>query len=583
MSPRGAAEPLWRSAEQDAVRDKLDETERGTTGMRLVVIASGFVLYPLVQGEIGDIPWLAWSVLVFAALYGGATWRWREVRERLELESAVATSVLDAGFTMVWLYATGGFDSPFFFAIYIAVISISIKFTARETFLGAAIYCAAYLGLAAVSGALHPERLGDLAIRSVYLFLTAGTGALISSQLLSMATARMEARRAAEAERLKERLHAAERLAALGTLAGGVGHEINNPLTWVTNNIKFVRDELGPDADTSIREALDDALDGTSRIASIVRDLKLFSQTRAQRKAVDVPALLRTVLKMAGTEIQHRARLRTDLRPVATVVADEAHLGQVFLNLVVNATHAMDAGRAETNELRVCTRPGSSGSVIIEISDTGMGMSPEVRERIFEPFFTTKDPGKGTGLGLAISHRIVTELGGHIEIDSELGRGTTMRVLLPAADELTASGDLLEPEAKSTSKLRVLVVDDEPLLLRVTTRILSPHAEVETAGDGLQALRRIRGGEVYDVVLCDLVMPEMSGMELHATLAREDPSLAERMLFMAGGAFTDEARAFLEREDIRWLSKPLNPRTLVEALEEQARGGEQRAGAGPAP
>ncbi|MCA9654689.1 MAG: response regulator [Myxococcales bacterium] len=565
-------------AAHDAVRDKLDEAERGIAAVRFALVVTGFVLYPFVTGRVGDRPWLAWSLLGCALIYGGATLRWRVIRERTRIESALATSLIDSSFTMLWLYATGGFDSPFFFAIYIAVISVAIRFTARETFAAAGLYCVAYLVLAEVSGVLGLARLGDIVIRSTYLFVAAAAGALISSQLLAMANARIAAQRAAEAERVKERLYEAERLAALGTLAGGVGHEINNPLTWVSANIELVRDELGDDASPTLREALRDLEDGTSRIAAIVKDLKVFTRADERRRAVDVIAPLRTAMKMAGNEIRHRAQLVTELRPVPRVMADEGRLGQVFLNLLVNAAQAMSAGRAGEDELRVCTREGSEGEVIVEISDTGPGIPPEVAERAFEPFFTTKPLGEGTGLGLAISHRIVTTLGGRLELDSEPGRGTTARVVLPAAEGPVVAEETNELEPVSV-RLRVLVVDDEPMLLRAVTRMLSVDAEVAAESTGAGALARVRAGEAFDVVLCDLLMPEMSGMELHAALEREAPELARRTLFMTGGAFTDDARAFLARDDVQWLEKPLRAKPVRRLLRRLADGEDLRASA----
>ena len=219
---------------------------------------------------------------------------------------------------------------------------------------------------------------------------------------------------------LKAQLAQTDRLTSLGTLAAGVAHEINNPLAYVLLNLGFVHEELAKlfrqDADEhvhEVRRALEHARDGAERIRDIVRSLKTFSRPENEMVApLDVARVLDATIAMVANEVRHRGRLVKDYAPTPTVVANEARLGQVFLNLLLNAVQALPEGRVERNVIRVVVRPGSSDNVFIEVHDNGVGIAPQVRGRIFEPFFTTKPVGVGTGLGLAICHGIVTRLGG---------------------------------------------------------------------------------------------------------------------------------------------------------------------------
>ena len=231
------------------------------------------------------------------------------------------------------------------------------------------------------------------------------------------------------------------RLASLGTLAAGVAHEVNNPLAYITSNLEFVRGTLDPasgpvdpEALAELRQAVEDSSDGVRRVREIVRSLKRFSgPERADRVALDVCAELDASLALASTEIRHRARLEKRLAPVAPVLAAEHELAQVFVNLLVNAAQAIPEGRSDDNVVRLSCAM-DCGEVVVEVGDTGAGIPPDVRSRMFEPFFTTKPVGIGTGLGLSICHGIVGRLGGRIEVESEVGRGSTFRVYLPAAD-----------------------------------------------------------------------------------------------------------------------------------------------------
>jgi CheY-like chemotaxis protein/two-component sensor histidine kinase len=312
-----------------------------------------------------------------------------------------------------------------------------------------------------------------------------------------------------------------------------------------------------------LEERLRDATVGAERVRAIVRDLRVLSRVDEQPlRPVDVHAALEASLAIAHNEIRHRARLVRDLAPVAKVMADEGRLTQVFINLLVNAAHAIPEGDAEKHEIRVVTR-ADSRTVSIEVHDTGTGIAPEALPRIFDPFFTTKAVGSGTGLGLAICHAIVTALGGRIEIESTPGRSTTARVVLPAAsptaEEPTDGHRNDRPKGKRGA---VLVIDDEPLIVKVVAEVLAPEHDIACETSGEAALARIRTGERFDAIVCDLMMPQLTGMALHEILQEIAPAQAQAMLFLTGGAFTARARAFLERVPGTTLEKPFDAEML---------------------
>jgi two-component system, NtrC family, sensor kinase len=248
-----------------------------------------------------------------------------------------------------------------------------------------------------------------------------------------------ERKRADEAmRRAEQRLQFADRLASLGTLAAGVAHEINNPLASLTANLKFAQISLPETASPEVREALTDAVHAAARVARIVRDMKTFSRGEDAVSVVDVSAVLRSTANLARAQLGHRGKLVCDLDDRARVLAGETSLGQVFLNLLVNAVQALPDRADGLNLIRLASRV-EDDTVVVEVEDNGAGIPAVVRDRIFDPFFTTKPVGEGTGLGLAISHDIITSLNGTIEVETEPGRFTTFRVRLPAAGDVTSS------------------------------------------------------------------------------------------------------------------------------------------------
>src|SRR5579883_321085 len=386
------------------------------------------------------------------------------------------------------------------------------------------------------------------------------------------------ARDVTERAEFQHQLLQRDRMAALGTLSAGVAHEINNPLTYLLVNLEHVLRRLraasasddpiaelagpvdsGTGSLTALVQALQQAVDGANRVRQIVRDLLTFSQGNVEQRSVtDVRGIVESAVQMAWHEIRHRARLVKTLAEVPPVDANEARLGQVFLNLLVNAAQAIPEGHADEHEIRVSTRTDEHGNAVVEVTDTGTGIAPEDMPRIFDPFFTTKGEG-GTGLGLAISHGTVKGLGGAIHVRSDPGRGTTFRVVLPATKSWrVSSGPSSAHDIRALERPRVLVIDDERLVGEAIARSLAEDSDVEVVTDAEQALARISGGKPYDVVLCDLMMPVMTGMDLYAEIVRTAPKLAGRIVFMTGGAFTARARAFLESVVNPCLEKPLD-------------------------
>jgi CheY-like chemotaxis protein len=257
-----------------------------------------------------------------------------------------------------------------------------------------------------------------------------------------------------------------------------------------------------------------------------------------------------------------------DLPPVH---GSEARLAQVFLNLLINATHAIPEGDAQSHEIRVAARALPSGRVLVEVRDTGAGIPAHILGRIFDPFFTTKPPGVGTGLGLSICQRIITEMGGQIEVESSAGRGSTFRVTLASAHSTATAAALetVEEETQVATRARVLVIDDDPAVGNALELVLAEHYDVEVLTSAQRALDRLRDGESYAAILCDLMMPELSGMEFHRELTGSHPELAAQVIFLTGGAFTPGADAFLDGISNPRLGKPFNTRELRALIAQQ--------------
>ncbi|MGB8329469.1 MAG: response regulator [Polyangiales bacterium] len=383
------------------------------------------------------------------------------------------------------------------------------------------------------------------------------------------------ARRAEERRDMESRLAFADRMASVGTLAAGVAHELNNPLMYVLSNLRLTREEIGsrdePDWLERVTQQLDEAIHGAVRMQHIVRDLKTFSRADdGQRGDVDVPSVLESSINICWNEIRHRATLERDFNETPPVDANESRLGQVFLNLLINAAQAMPDRKVSENRITARTYTDDEGWAVVEVADNGTGIAPDRMSRVFEPFFTTKSISEGTGLGLSICRNIIHDAGGTIEVQSEIDRGTTFLVRLPPSTRThVPSKTQAPPTVTSSARASVIVVDDEPLVGRSIRRALREH-RVQVFSSGEEAIERLCSDEPIDVVFCDLMMPEVSGMEVYAAVSSRRPEIASRFVFMTGGAFTAEARAFLDQNPVICLEKPFELRQIRDLVKERA-------------
>jgi len=373
---------------------------------------------------------------------------------------------------------------------------------------------------------------------------------------------------------LEAKLLLSDRLASIGTMASGITHEINNPLAYVATNLELIeRDLAALDAKPElarVRVALEAARHGSDRVREIVRGLKTFARPQDERQEiVSLERVVDFAARIVSVDLESRARLVREYADVGCVHANEARLTQVFVNLLVNAAHAIERGTPDENEIRIRIASAGDGRVAVEISDTGAGIPKANLERIFDPFFTTKPTGLGTGLGLAICKGIIAELDGDISVESKVGAGSTFRVTLSLVSDAGIAAPRSEPAPTSKTtcrRSRILVVDDEQRYAKSLELLLASDYEVTVATTGKRALDLFGQGERFDVILCDLMMPQMTGMDLHAELSGLHADQTARMIFLTGGATNDRARAFLARPDIRHLEKPLELEELEAAI-----------------
>jgi two-component system, cell cycle sensor histidine kinase and response regulator CckA len=357
---------------------------------------------------------------------------------------------------------------------------------------------------------------------------------------------------------------------SLGRLAAGVAHEINNPLAYVLGSVELLEralQELGALHRGAVRTeqvlsdadaALQTAKQGVERIRSIVRDLTAFSRaTPDSRRPVDVEAVLDATVDLAWNELRHRARVVKEFTGVPLLLGDEARLSQVFLHLLLNAARAIPDGRQGL--IRISTMSEGEG-VSILVEDDGIGIATADLPHIFEPFFTCPSASAGVGLGLAICRNVVTALRGAITVSSEPDRGSRFTVTLPASRAVAVSGVGVRARSRErvTNRARILIIDDEPLLGQTLRFAFQDRHDVEVASSGREALERLTTDIDFDLVLCDLMMPDVSGEHVYRAVRERSPGLVPRFVFMTGGAFTERAQEFLAHFDGRQLEKPFN-------------------------
>jgi two-component system cell cycle sensor histidine kinase/response regulator CckA len=376
-----------------------------------------------------------------------------------------------------------------------------------------------------------------------------------------------------ERKQLHERVVHSERMATVGTLAAGVAHEINNPLTWVIANLDAIDRELDAvrhgEADIDqLSKMIEEAQQGADQVKRIVRDLLTYSRAQPEQlEGVDVQGTLDVAVNIATNQFKYRAHLVRDYGRVPAVVADESRLTQVFVNLIVNAAQAIPERRSQPHgheregviELRTSVDP--DGRVRVAVKDNGLGMPDAVKARVFDPFYTTKPVGVGTGLGLSISNNIIKSFHGEIQIESEVGKGTTVSVLLPAAEETGSYGAAEDAEPR----LRVVVVDEAGLLGRPLSRMLGKAYEVISLRSSRDALALIDSSEPVDAILCDVGLSDTSALEFYRNVQRIAPALGSRVAFITGDELDDAGEA-LERSGLPTIGKPIEPSMLRELV-----------------
>ncbi len=382
------------------------------------------------------------------------------------------------------------------------------------------------------------------------------------------------ARDVTERRAIQERLLQADRLAAVGTLAAGVAHEINNPLAYSMLSLQAARLEIArADLPEQTRKRLDqqlgDALHGTNRVATIVRDLKTFARpTDTNRVIFSVNDVVRSALRVAHNELRHHAEVTTELECRCPVEGSPLRLEQAVLNLLVNAAQAMNRTAARTNTITVRTSGEDHAEIVV--ADSGPGIPAEILTQIFDPFFTTKPPGVGTGLGLPTCRSIVEWHGGTIAVASTREAGTQFVVTLPRATSQRAPTPL-PPESirpPTAGRIRLLLVDDEPALGPALQATLDDDFEIHHATSAEEALDRLNERR-FEVILCDVMMPVTGGLEFYGRLRARDPALAQRVVFVTGGTFTPAIDEELDRTGAPVLAKPFQPnevRRIVDRL-----------------
>ncbi len=422
----------------------------------------------------------------------------------------------------------------------------------------------------------------------------------LEHSLLVVITIRDVTERRKQAERLQQsfaelkqaqaKVLRAQKLAVVGEVAAGVAHEINNPAAFLLMNCdalaerieqagnffdeftKHVASEKDPerkrtlskmlerhDVDIAgLRTIVDDNLDGIERIRSVTRDLRLFSRVDSvETMETDLNALVRSTVNLLSNELHHRARVTIELDDnVPTVLAERGKLAQVVTNLLLNASQAIVEGAAESNEIEVTTRLDGD-SVVLSVSDTGVGMGEETSAQIYDPFFTTKPSEQGTGLGLSLCLEIVNKHRGRIAVHSRLGEGSRFEVSIPRDTGLTLETPPVTRIAAATSGKRILVIDDNPGVVRAYRRMLSER-DALVVSSGSAALSALAEDDGYDLIVCDLMMPEMDGPQVYEAIAETAPHLLSRTVFCTGGAFTPRVRKFVSCVDNPVIDKPIS-------------------------
>jgi len=573
---------LWKGvvALTDAVVGTDWSSEEERRHARLIAAVMFVMCIPgllyLVHFIIIGVPWMALAVaLTIATSWASLVW----LRFSQKPESAGVVGVTAFCFLLTTsAYSTGGFYGPNFawlyvipvFAALLANMRTGAVFTGIVLIIAVGFWIAEGSGLPLVNFIPEDERaVRSLADRTGAILVIGVAIAIVASRerlgnkKLSDAYDSLKAEMQ-QREQLHDRMIHTERLASMGKLSAAVAHEINNPMTYVIGNLQALQEELHCDADDR-DELICDALDGAMRVSALVKDMQVYSRTpeKVRLDNVDVAAALDTAAKMVSNRVRYCAQFHMFCEPGLRARGSEAQLVQVVVNLLTNAIDAMN-GAVEDNALSLSAKSCDEG-VCIEVQDNGEGIPDAVQKKLFEPFFTTKDIGQGTGMGLAISRSLIEGMKGSIRFESIADRGTTFFLVLPRAGdepEVVAEQTTSAPPAvdESAKPLRILVIDDDAAVLRSIRRMLSQHT-VRTEEDAKRALKHCKEDD-FDVILCDIMMPLMSGDQFYAELKATQPDLASKVTFMTGGVLTPSTEKFLVTVDRPVLTKPLDVEEL---------------------
>jgi signal transduction histidine kinase/CheY-like chemotaxis protein len=586
-----------------AVAERTYAVERRMAGLRLWVFAavSGLLFLLLRDSEISR-----WHVVVLLglawayALFGYFAEPYRRIAF---FRTGYATSGLDAVLAFVFVYATGGYRSQFFVALYMVVIEVAFRYPTRDALVSVVLYSGGYLGMLGALGQLSGH-VADVAVRVAFIPVAAAVGAIMSRELHAQTEAKIEAmlrmreeeeraqavvaRTEAERQqvegklsRAEEQIRQAQKMDAIGRLAGGVAHDFNNVLSVILSYASFVRDGLKPD--DPLRGDVKEIQVAAERAAKLTHQLLAFS-----RRQVLQPRILDPNDVIRGMESMLRRLVGEDVellfRPgaaVGRIKSDPSQIEQVLMNLVINARDAMPTGgklTIETNnvELERSAQQPAGSYVLLAVTDSGIGMDRETQSRIFEPFFTTKEIGKGTGLGLATVFGIVQQSGGAIRVYSEPGHGTTFKIYLPRHEEAQADAVRSLPgRPPPGGRETILLVEDEGQLRAIAATVLSRAGyRVMEARNGVDALEKAKEfpGAIH-LLLTDVIMPEMGGRPLMERMTELRPET--KVLYMSG--YTDDVVVLhgLLQGDVEFLQKPIRPETLLRRVRDVLDGGRQ--------
>ncbi len=402
------------------------------------------------------------------------------------------------------------------------------------------------------------------------------TTAVIIARDISDLKAAEQARLAFEA-----RMHEADKMASLGHLVAGISHEINNPLAAILLNLPALQDafaevtsvlerlKVRPPSDLldEVPRILAESLEATERIRVIVAEMRLLAHPKGgSGEPARVEDLVDGALALVSNEVRFKARVERKYGTTPLIVVDRTRLSQAFLNILLNAAQAIESGDPENSWIHVEARAEDEGVVVV-ITNSGPPIPAEALPRIFEPFFTTKPVGQGVGLGLSITYDTIRRHGGHIEAKSGPDEPTSFRIWLPLN-----TGLALAPAAETSARdaapgrpAKILLVDDDPLVQNSIRRTLERHHDVVIVGSGSRA-SSILESEKFDIVLCDLIMPGMTGMQLFETIRARDPEQARRFVFLTGGTSSPEARSFLLGVDNARAYKPLGADEIIRLI-----------------